>query len=59
MGAQDAPGEAENGTAAFTLRMPKELRRRLDAHLKGKPIKTDRQFFILQAVVEKLEREAG
>ncbi len=43
--------------AAFTLRMPRKLLQSLDAHLKTKPIKMPRQFWILEAILEKLERE--
>jgi len=49
--------EQESDTSAFTLRVPKALLRDVDAHLKKKPIKTQRQYWILEAVMEKLERE--
>lgn len=42
---------------AFTLRVPKKLLSQLDAHRKSKPLKTQRQYWILEAIVEKLERE--
>jgi len=50
---------AEEGkeTAAFTLRIPATLLTTLDDHLKRQPYKTPRQFWILEAIVEKLERE--
>lgn len=53
------PVDEAHDDAAFTLRVPRKLLQRLDAHLKNKPIKTPRQFWILEAVLEKLERESS
>lgn len=47
----------EEGIGSFTLRVPKKLLRQIEQQLKTKPIKTDRQRWILESMVEKLERD--
>lgn len=45
--------------ASFTLRVPPELLAQLDTHLKSKPYRVPRQQWILEAVIQRLEREAS
>ena len=40
-----------------TLRLPSELDSRIEAVLQNKPLKTPRHTWILEAIIEKLERE--
>lgn len=49
----------DDGVGSFTLRVPKTLLSQIKQQLKAKPIKTDRQRWILEAIVEKLERDSG
>lgn len=51
--------EEAKDTAAFTFRIPTDLLGTLDEHLKKRPIKTARQYWILEAIVEKLEKEGA
>ena len=45
------------GTASFTLRVPNEILAALDDHLQKQPVKVPRQQWILEALVQRLERE--
>ena len=47
----------DDGIGSFTLRVPKNLLRRIEQQRKSRPIPTDRQRWILEAIVEKLERD--
>ena len=50
----------ENGgkeTASFTLRVPSDLLQALDEHRRTQPYKVPRQQWILEAIVQRLERE--
>jgi len=52
-------GNAEEGKpAAILLRIPPDLMARLEASLKGRPVKLPRHTWILEAIHEKLTREA-
>lgn len=46
----------DEGIGSFTLRVPKKLLRQIEDQRKSRPIKTDRQRWILEAIIEKLER---
>ncbi len=46
----------DEGVGSFTLRVPKKLLRQIEDQRKSRPIRTDRQRWILEAIVEKLER---
>lgn len=60
IGRADAPSsENEDEVSAFTLRVPTKLLHRLDGHRKKGALKRNRQYWILEAIVEKLEREEG
>ncbi len=57
-----AQGSADSDArreVAFTLRVPAPLLQSLDQHLNEQPFKTPRQRWILEAIVQKLERDAG
>lgn len=49
--------ETTNKTTAFTMRLPGDLLRRVDAAVKKRPLKTPRHTWVLEAILEKLERE--
>ena len=55
-----APGDqgAAKETTSFTLRVPRDILATLDDHLKQRPYKMPRQQWILEAIVQRLEREA-
>jgi hypothetical protein len=56
--AQAVPEEADpKEMASFTLRVPKEILATLDDRLKKQPYKVPRQQWILEAIVQRLERE--
>lgn len=48
----------EGGTTSFTLRVPNEILAPLDAHRKKQSYKVPRQQWILEAILQRLEREA-
>lgn len=45
--------------ASVVLRIPPELLERVDAMLAERPIKVPRHQWLLEAIVEKLERDGG
>ena len=53
--AQTAPKGSD--VATVNLRIPATLVERIDQELKSRPIKTPRHTWLLEAVVEKLNRE--
>jgi hypothetical protein len=48
----------EGGTTSFTLRVPNEILAPLDSHRKKQSYKVPRQQWILEAILQRLEREA-
>jgi hypothetical protein len=50
---------SDSPTATVNLRMPASLVGRIDEALKGHPIKKPRHTWLLEAVIEKLERESA
>ena len=55
---QDVKAEAdENATSPVVLRVPNRLLKRIDQALLSRPLKTPRHTWLLEAVLEKLERE--
>lgn len=55
--ASEQAREEEKATPLL-LRLPSDLRNRIDLSVKRRRIKTPRHTWILEAIVEKLEREA-
>ena len=55
---ESTPKDDNNGVGSFTLRVPKNLLRQIKQQTQDRPIKTDRQRWILEAIVEKLERDS-
>jgi hypothetical protein len=55
--ASERTREGEKPTALL-LRLPSALLTRIDVSVKRRPIKTPRHTWILEAIVEKLERDA-
>jgi len=47
----------ENATSPVVLRVPNRLLKRIDQSLLSRPLKTPRHTWLLEAVLEKLERE--
>ena len=47
----------ENATSPVVLRVPNRLLKRIDQALLSRPLKTPRHTWLLEAVLEKLERE--
>ena len=59
-GAGDAAKEqAARPTVAATLRIPAQMADQIDRILEQKPLRVPRHQWILEALVEKLEREAS
>ena len=56
-GSEPAPSPTPRSTLAMTLRLPGHLAEQLDAHLEQSPIRIPRHHWILEAIVERLERE--
>jgi hypothetical protein len=50
--------EKENNTVPVILRMPEDILQKVDASVQARPIKTPRHTWLLEAVLEKLERES-
>ena len=55
--ARGAATEAE--TVTVSLRIPRELAERVDQSVRSRPVKIPRHTWLLEAVVEKLDRERG
>ena len=54
----EAKAEAdENTTSPVVLRVPNRLLKRIDRALTSRPLRTPRHTWLLEAVLEKLERE--
>jgi hypothetical protein len=51
-----APSEAEE--QQVVLRLPRALLRRVDVAVKQRPLKTPRHRWLMEAILEKLERES-
>ncbi len=59
-GSSPAPAAASTeGTAAIVLRVPSAVLTRVDAAVKARPVRTPRHTWLLEAIHEKLEREAS
>ena len=56
--AHDDPQASATRNMAVSLRIPGPLAQRLDTFLQGRLIRMPRQTWILEAIVEKLDREA-
>jgi hypothetical protein len=52
-------GRGDGKPTPLLLRVPSDILNRIDVSLKTRPIKTPRHTWILEAIVEKLEREAA
>jgi type III secretory pathway component EscV len=50
--------EEENSTVPVILRVPEDLLEKVDASVQARRIKTPRHTWLLEAVLEKLERES-
>lgn len=50
--------EETDGATAVVLRLPRDVLNRVDAAVKARPIRTPRHTWLLEAVHEKLAREA-
>ena len=48
----------ENDTTTVILRIPGRILQRVDASVSARPIKTPRNTWILEALLEKLEKES-
>jgi hypothetical protein len=53
-----APAEDHAKAAPILLRIPAGMMKRLDAALKGRPVRLPRHTWILEAIHEKLTRES-
>ena len=51
------PAPQSKITTSFTLRVPGEILTALDDHIKKSPYKVPRQQWILEAIMQRLERE--
>ena len=51
------PGAEEKPASSVVLRVPPQMLRRIDRALADRPLKTPRHTWLLEAVLEKLERE--
>lgn len=51
------PNGSVKETTSFTLRVPSDLLQALDEHRRAQPYKVPRQQWILEAIVQRLERE--
>ncbi|HEX8465303.1 MAG TPA: hypothetical protein VF627_11870 [Abditibacterium sp.] len=52
-----SPQEAERSVTSFTLRVPHEILEGLDTHRKKQSYKVPRQQWILEAIMQRIERE--
>ncbi len=52
-------GGQETGTVPVILRVPEDILGKVDASVQARRIKTPRHTWLLEAVLEKLERESG
>lgn len=52
-------GGQEKGTVPVILRVPEDILEKVDANVQARRIKTPRHTWLLEAVLEKLERESG
>lgn len=57
-GGSSASEQAREGEKPILVRLPSDLLSRIDLSVKRRRIKTPRHTWILEAIVEKLEREA-
>jgi hypothetical protein len=53
-----APPEEEDDEQQVVLRLPRALLRRIDVAVKQRPLKTPRHRWLVEAILEKLERES-
>jgi hypothetical protein len=51
-------GSQEKGTVPVILRVPEDILEKVDASVQARRIKTPRHTWLLEAVLEKLERES-
>jgi len=51
-------GSQEKGTVPVILRVPEDILQRVDASVQTRRLKTPRHTWLLEAVLEKLERES-
>jgi hypothetical protein len=52
-------GGQEKGTVPVILRVPEDILEKVDASVQARRIKTPRHTWLLEAVLEKLERESA
>jgi hypothetical protein len=52
-------GGQEKGTVPVILRVPEDILRKVDASVQARRLKTPRHTWLLEAVLEKLERESN
>jgi hypothetical protein len=52
-------GGQKRDTAPVILRVPEDILEKVDASVQARRIKTPRHTWLLEAVLEKLERESG
>jgi hypothetical protein len=56
---EDHPGSpSEEEEQQVVLRLPRALLRRVDGAVKQRPLKTPRHRWLMEAILEKLERES-
>jgi len=58
-GGSVASQEMDRTTASVVLRVPPDILQRVDAKVAARTIRIPRHQWLLEAVVEKLERESG
>jgi hypothetical protein len=58
-GSVAAEAETDTGKAAVVLRIPAEAMARIDQAVQARRVKTPRHTWLLEAVMEKLDREAA
>jgi len=53
------PGAGKLKVTSVILRIPGEIGQRLDRAVRGRPVRIPRHTWILEAIVEKLDRESN
>ena len=56
---EPAAGSGKPKVASVILRIPSEIGQRLDQALRARPVRLPRHTWILEAIVEKLDRESN
>ena len=57
--AEPSPADSGPRAVSLVLRLPAEVAQRIDQAVQTRRVKTPRHTWLLEAVMEKLEREAG